>query len=178
MMIMSFTVLYPKTSTPPLALTTASVLLRDKVKLVVKPDDKATLITLIERKSLEGEAAILRYICLSSNSLLPPESSPLDYARVEEFVTLALRFSNNGITAEDVLSRLNSYLTLRTYIYGYDASFADLVLWSALKKIDLTPQKKQYPHVCRWSTSLDQHTVFAAINTTVSEEKKEAPKKV
>ena len=61
-------------------------------------------------------------------------------------------------TAEPLLQQLDKYLTLRTYIRGYQLSDDDKNFWSALHGSKVTIgliRKGAYPNITRWFTFIE-----------------------
>lgn len=84
------------------------------------------------RDVLTGKV-LLKYVgSIGDGPCLVPLSDPLMTARVDQWLDYA-EFFSQGYDLKDLCSRLNAYLSLRTFLVGFELSVADLSLWMQLK---------------------------------------------
>ncbi|PNH09799.1 putative glutamate--tRNA ligase, cytoplasmic [Tetrabaena socialis] len=129
-----------------------------EVPVAAVPDPKATKET-IPTLSVSGESftgtMILKYLARASTKRDELYGSDaLVACQVDNWLDTASGIVS-GAALESQCSALNDYLTLRTFLVGYNLTIADLAVWGQLHASPLWKKVRtggKVPHLARWFT--------------------------
>ncbi|KAL3146233.1 hypothetical protein ABBQ32_002935 [Trebouxia sp. C0010 RCD-2024] len=169
---------------PPLAILAAAEIAQVSIEVRVDPnftkDSLPILLLHSDREELEGGPSILRLLARTAS-----EGSVLYGANALSAVQVSHRFSSAGLFRvagccvfvqvdqwldfsdalvssaglEAVCGVIDQYLSLRTYIVGYQLSIADLQVWGQLQaslQWEKIRKSGKLPHLTRWYDFLSQ----------------------
>ncbi|KAJ3669575.1 hypothetical protein LUZ60_011525 [Juncus effusus] len=133
------------------------------------PSGSPPQLTLASGECLKRINTLLQYI--AKNSSLPNfyASDPLQSKQFDEWLDYASTFSS-GSEFESACANVDSYLSNRTFLVGFNFSIADVAIWTALagtgQRWESIRKSKKYPNLVRWFNSiLSQHET---LNETVT----------
>nr|CAB3243111.1 bifunctional glutamate/proline--tRNA ligase [Phallusia mammillata] len=130
---------------------------------------------------VKGDVPVARYVArlVSNEKLNIVGDSPVTCTEVDHWITFvssgALQRQCDGEFVS-ALNSLNDALSLRTYLVGKSLSFADIVVWSALRVCNKWycsftngEAKSQYPHISRWFDFLSNQPQFQAVDVKIKQ---------
>ncbi|XP_057862359.2 glutamate--tRNA ligase, cytoplasmic isoform X1 [Cryptomeria japonica] len=108
-------------------------------------------------EELHGTGVVLRY--LGRIATLPDfyNRDALSTAQIDEWLEYAPIFSS-GADFEKACTYVDNYLSLRTFLVGYNLSVADIAIWSGLagagQRWEGIRKSKKYQNLVRWFNSI------------------------
>eukprot|EP01100_Stratorugosa_tubuloviscum_P010266 TRINITY_DN4384_c1_g1_i2.p1 TRINITY_DN4384_c1_g1~~TRINITY_DN4384_c1_g1_i2.p1 ORF type:complete len:539 (+),score=231.52 TRINITY_DN4384_c1_g1_i2:111-1727(+) len=138
-------------------------------KLITKKDQtiiEATIATTDD--TIIGATLISKFLSYMSN--LAPQQDPLILTEIDSWIEFANNFTNEN------LLKLNTHLTLRTYLVGYQLSFADIFVWSKLKDDNISIPEN-FQHVNRWYNYCSELEEFKVVKSNEIKEKQQQQSK-
>lgn len=111
------------------------------------------VLTLPSKDEIAGNQAILRYIARCSKSATLYGEDALTAMHVDEVLDFSAANLVPGPNFETVCTRLNDYLSLRTYFGDSQVTIADLYVWGVLQGLPIWAKfqkSPQLPHLIRW----------------------------
>jgi len=127
----------------------------------ILPFSSLPFITFSDGTKLYGDVSIARFLARLRPQLLLYGDDLFTATEVDQWIDSA----SNEVTSSTLVS-LNTHLTLRTFLVGFNLSLADIVLFVHLtgKKSELT--QSEYAHLQRWFTYLTNLTEFNTSNVS------------
>lgn len=111
--------------------------------------------------TVTGDYEVARFLAHRYRSLNLYASAPVDSAQVDEFLELTL-----AAPSKEALERLNTHLTMRTFLADHNATIADFFVWAWL--LAEPPKAETYIHLARWFAFFPQHVALTLGATTTA----------
>ncbi|XP_058076275.1 glutamate--tRNA ligase, cytoplasmic [Magnolia sinica] len=118
------------------------------------PSGSAPVLRLSSGWELRGTNILIRYLGRLANLY---GHDALESAQIDEWLEYASIFSS-GSEFEGACGHVDGYLSVRTFLVGYNLSIADIAIWSGLagtgQRWESLRKSKKYQNLVRWFNSI------------------------
>ncbi|EGC35109.1 hypothetical protein DICPUDRAFT_98001 [Dictyostelium purpureum] len=134
------------------------------IKIVPRKGLDSTEFSIVgTQHSLKGSYVTAKYLARSNPNLSLYGDDALSSSKIDEFIDKFVHLKSEKIT--EFLKEMNEFLTLRSFLIGYNVTLADIVLYSRIKMVkeiqdEITAKGKTLPHLNRWLSHLNSLQAF------------------
>ncbi|KAF9593617.1 hypothetical protein IFM89_024301 [Coptis chinensis] len=145
---------------PPLSvIATAKIIGHSLIIDSSLPSGALPILQFSSGSKLHNTDVLLRYLARVAKLPNFYGKDALEAGQIDEWLEYAHTSFSVGSEFENACTRVDAYLSIRTFFVGYYLSVADIAIWSCLagtgQRWESLRKSKKYPNLVRWFNSLD-----------------------